>query len=489
MPVLFNDVPSNVRVPFFWVEINPGGTPFQDASRLLLIGHETSAGSAALDTPVIVGSNDEDTLFGKGSMLSAMVRAARANAPLQEIWALPVTEPTGSKATGTFVVGTVPVGGVSGQGRVDIAGETIYFGVLATDTAAQIASAISAAIDAASTLVTATAATNTVTVTCRHNGAAFNGATLRVPAIDGNVVAGFVTATSLASGSGVPSLAAGLAALGDDEFDWIAGPFNDSASLLAMRQFLDDRWTSSKQLYGHYITAFLGNLSAQTTLAAGLNDPHLSVIPINSVASPAHVWAAAVAGRVARHLSDAGNGEISRPLHSLELVGVRGPWSRDDAWTTAERQTFYFDGISGWKLSPDGRVLIDRITTTYKRNPAGGTDWTYLNINQVAQAMFASRYFRTAVATEHGRKAAAATNPYELQAISTPRDVRATIVHAYRDLERLGVVENSRAFAEAVIVERNAQDADRYDAYVPLDVVNQLHVVAANITLFRQYAA
>jgi len=44
--VAFNTIPQNVVVPFFWVEINSGGSPFQAQPKLLLLGPKLSGGSA-----------------------------------------------------------------------------------------------------------------------------------------------------------------------------------------------------------------------------------------------------------------------------------------------------------------------------------------------------------------------------------------------------------------------------------------------------------
>ena len=54
-------------------------------------------------------------------------------------------------------------------------------------------------------------------------------------------------------------------------------------------------------------------------------------------------------------------------------------------------------------------------------------------------------------------------------------------------LVALGVTENPDIFAQYVVVERDAVDANRVNAYLPVDVVNQLRVFAANVTTFLQY--
>ena len=47
--------------------------------------------------------------------------------------------------------------------------------------------------------------------------------------------------------------------------------------------------------------------------------------------------------------------------------------------------------------------------------------------------------------------------------------------------------ENASVFAQYVVVERDPNDANRVNAYLPVDVVNQLRVFAANITAYLQY--
>jgi phage tail sheath gpL-like len=67
--------------------------------------------------------------------------------------------------------------------------------------------------------------------------------------------------------------------------------------------------------------------------------------------------------------------------------------------------------------------------------------------------------------------------------------VRNTLCHAARELVDSGVIENADAFAQLVVVERDANNANRLNAYLPVDMVNQLRVFAANITVFLQYQA
>jgi phage tail sheath gpL-like len=132
-------------------------------------------------------------------------------------------------------------------------------------------------------------------------------------------------------------------------------------------------------------------------------------------------------------------------------------------------------------------VAIDRLVTTYKTNPAGAPDETFLDTETMAQGMFALRYLRAQVQTQHGRKAFAADNPFHVATISTPDDIRNTMIHAYNDLVAFGVTQDSATFASLLVVQQNDTNSNRCDAYLPLEFVSQLRIFAANVTAFLQY--
>jgi len=90
--VLFNNIPGNIRVSFFHAEFQPGGTPYQQNARLLLVGQKLSSGVAAANIPLLATDSSISSLAGTHSMLEQMYRTARLNAPLQEIWILPLAD-------------------------------------------------------------------------------------------------------------------------------------------------------------------------------------------------------------------------------------------------------------------------------------------------------------------------------------------------------------------------------------------------------------
>src|SRR5246127_703947 len=134
--------------------------------RSLIAGVMTSGGTALPDIAVPIGSQAQaDAQFGEGSELSRMFKAFFANNFANEVWALPLSEPTGASAgTGTITITTAP--SAAGTLHLYIAGDYVPVNIMTTDTIAAIATNIADAINADTALpVTAAAATGTVTLT------------------------------------------------------------------------------------------------------------------------------------------------------------------------------------------------------------------------------------------------------------------------------------------------------------------------------------
>jgi phage tail sheath gpL-like len=489
--VQFNSIPGNMLVPFFYAEINSGGTPYQNTPRVLLIGQKTSAGLAAVGKVFGPIQNEREAIaqFGLGSILVDMYRRARKNAPFQPLWALPLAEPAGANAAGSLTF-TAP--GVTGAAILWELGRRVVFQVNASDDAATVAASAAAAINAMGLPYTAAVDGTTpakVNVTSVHKGAIFNAQEMTFATDESNVLnASNVTVTALAGGSGVPDLDTPLSSLGDQEYDFIAAPYSDATSLNAVRDFLDGqsgRWSPLQQLYGGYFTTQFGTLSGLVTYGNTRNDPHAVLVGWQRCPTPEWEYAAAEAAQASAHLSTAP--EVSRPLQTLVLQGCLPPRDRGLWWDIDDRQALYADGIAACKVRSDGLVAIDRFVTTYQKSDAGVTDATFRDVETMYQLTFATRYLRTQVSNKHARQALADDNPQGLAEITTAKDVRDTLIHAYEDLVALGVCENADLFAQYVVVVRDPNEANRLNAYLPLDVVNQLRVFAANITAFLEY--
>jgi phage tail sheath gpL-like len=286
----FNYIPgSGLTEPIFSFEVNSGGQ-YSQIDRYVLFGHASSAGIMAPNVAIPVSSQDQaDLQAGPGSMLREMFRIAQANAPAIPIWLVAVPA-VGGAPVWTISVGSLPGVGV---GVLEIEGEEIEITIGATDTPTTIAAAIAAAINAyynaltfAMLPVTATSATNVVTVTARHVGQIMNAINFYVPTpadVANNLFnsAGVITIARSVDGSGNPVVANALAGLQDNPADYIVAPWTDSPSLAAYTAALSDvngRWSWERQSYGHAWTCQASSFAALTTLGLSLNDRHTTVI-------------------------------------------------------------------------------------------------------------------------------------------------------------------------------------------------------------------
>jgi phage tail sheath gpL-like len=347
--------------------------------------------------------------------------------------------------------------------------------------------------DGAGATAIATAAVDTVVLQARHAGTVGNAIWLDTDYYgnEGALAASLFTITQMAGGSGDPDITAALANLGDELFDWIIGPYADGVTMAAFDTLLNPasgRWSPYQQLYGHYLGVLHDTVSNLMTAGAGYNAPTTSIFGVYRAASPTWKWAGALGGRIAAHLSDAP--ELSRPLQTLDLIGILPPKLSANRPNITDRNSLYFSGISSYHV--DGKTKtasIDRIVTNYRLNEWGSPDAVWLDIETRAQAMFIVRSLKAAVTGQFPRCALMDENPEGLEGIATPADIRNVIIHEYKRLNSLAVVENPDLFAQSLIVERSQQDATRVDCYVPADVANQLRLVANNVTLFLQRAA
>lgn len=486
--VQFNAIPSNIRVPFMRFEFNAGANPYQSNSRLLIIGQKLAGGFATANEPIYV--DDSDAQFGVNSMLSSMVKMARRQAPIQEIWALPLVDAGGSTAaSGTITVANAPIL-VASSAVVYVGAVRVSIPISTTMTNANIATALAAAINAAPDIqVTAAAVSAVVTITANNKGTLGN--TIRVEtrliADDGATADTLFTLVQPTGGAGDPTITAALTNTGDLQFDWIVMPYSTSSFLTEIETFLDDRWSPLKQIYGHAISAMTG--SAGTILAATTaptrNSWHSSVLGMNNSPQPTYLIAAALGGAAVVHLQDAP--ELSRPLQTVPLIGIRPPKRTADRWTVTQRQSFYYSGASAYDVGPAGEVRIERLITTYQKNAWGQPDQSWLDVNTIAQLMYGARSIMLGVTSIYPRAALMDENPNNVQGVATPRDVRDVIIHEYRKLENLAVFENTDLFASLLIVERNPNDPNRLDVYLPLDHVNALRVIAVNATSYQQF--
>lgn len=496
--VSFNNIPSTLRVPLFYAEMdNSAANIAQFSQRALLIGQKLAAGSAVTGSAMLVSRTSEaEALFGRGSMLARMHAAWRANDPFGEIWCIAVADPAGAAAAGSISV----AGPASAAGTLSlyIAGQRIQVAVAANDAASAIATAIANAVNAASDLPITAAVDGTVNtkvnLTARWVGATGNDITVMLNyrgTAGGEATPAGVTLTiaAMAGGTGAPDLAPAITAMGDEEYDFITLPYSDSASLDALKTEMNDtagRWSYARQVYGHVYSALRGTLSALVSAGSARNDQHASLAGFETeVPNPAWEYAAAYAARNAVFL----RADPARPTQTGELTGIL-PAPAGKRFLMTERQSLLTNGVAS-SYYAGSAMRVERAITTYQKNASGQADTSYLDSETLHTSAYVLRSLRAAITSKYARHKLAndGTRYGAGQAIVTPSVVRGEMMASYAALEDQGIVENAQLFAKYLVVERDATNPNRLNVLFPPDYVNQLRVFAVLAQFRLNYPA
>jgi phage tail sheath gpL-like len=504
MPVSFNQIPSNLRVPLYWIEVDPSmaGLP-TFGMPALLCGTKSSEGTAPPDVPLAIGSQAQaDAAFGQGSELSRMAKAFFANNFANEVYALPVAEQvTGTAATGDIAITMTPT--EAGTIHLYIGGEHVDgINVSSSDTPDDIATAIADAVNAQEDLpVTADAVvtSGTCTLTAKWKGVNGNDITVLVnyfgtlggEQTPAGLVMTLPTGGVLAGGAGVPDWDNGIAALGEKVFEYVAMPYTDSNSLLAWEQeygFEDvGRWGWMRQLYGHILTAKRDTYDNLLTWSPTRNSGVTAALGIEVESpSPVYEWAAAFAAKAQRAFIN----DPARPLQTLVLNQIKlAPLH--SRFSTLEINSLAGNGIATQKAGSDNQPMISRETTTYQLNSYGTPDTAYELMTTLATLARLFRNQRQAITSKFARCKLAndGTRFGPGQAIVTPSIIKAELIAEYRMDMWNGLVEDITDFKANLLVERDPNDPNRVNVVYPPDLINQLRIFAVLGQFRLQYNA
>jgi len=485
MTINFNQIPFDIRVPGVYIETDNslavGGLP-ADHHLILVMGQRLTTGTVAALTPVrILNKGQAEAYFGRGSMLSAMLSALKGANGYTETWAIALDE----DAAGAQAAGAVTIGGVvsaTGTFCIYIGGQRIKVAVAAgeatTVTATSVAAAINARTDLPVTAAVDAVNTSKVNITCRWKGESGNHIDIRLNYYQSEKTpTGMtVTITAMTGGTTNPDIADAIAAIGDEQYQTIIVPWTDAANLAALYTEMQRRWSALVKKEGLAFAAVAGSHADISTLGDSLNDECLTVM--GTQGSPTTPWEmASIVGAVDAYEPDPG-----RPRQTLVMTGAMAPRPQD-RYMLSERNIHLYDGISTYTVDDGGLCRIERLITTYKTNPGGVDDVSYLNVNTMRIIAYLRYSSRVRVALRYPRHKLAddGTEIAPGQAILTPKIMRSELIALFILWMKAGLVEGLEQFKRDLIVERNTTDRDRVDAIIPPDVINQFRVFAASL--------
>jgi phage tail sheath gpL-like len=485
--ISFNGIPTTNRVPIVATEFDNSRAvqgPATQVFKMLIIGLRLSTGTVAENIPTRVTSKEQGrTYFGAGSMLAEMIEAALAANSFTELWAIASDENgAGVKAAGKIVfAGTATAAGTF---SFYIGDKLIEVAVAVDDDGAAVATALAAAIEAEENCIVDAAVDGSVDeevdITFKHKATIGNYLPLKMNyQSDQELPAGITaTITQMAGGTTAPTLTTLLAALNETQYHVIAHPYTDATSLAAIEAFLLDRFGPLTQIEGVAFTASNvshGNLS---TLGLTRNSPHSVIFPCTGMPTAPWKVAAALAGVVAYYAPI----DPARPLQTLELPYVLPPLEADQ-FNLSERNILLYDGISTYKVDSGGKVRIERLITTYRKNDAGADDTSYLDVEVLFTLSYLRYTWNNMVARKYPRYKLAGDGIRIApgQAIVTPKTMKAEAIALFSQWEELGIVENIEQFKEDLIVEKNSTDPNRLDVSMSPDLVNQFRILGSKI--------
>jgi phage tail sheath gpL-like len=486
MTIPFKQIPSNLRTPLFYAELdNSQANTANGTQRTLIIGQITSSGTATPGVPVISqGVADAAAAGGTRSVLAAMTKAYRAVDTIGEVWYLPLADDgAATAAAGSIVFTAVPTS--AGTLSVYVAGTRYQLPVTASMTTTAMATALYQLIaaDLTAPVIATNATAGTVTLTAANKGPLGNDIDIRLNyggALAGEATpAGLaVTITAMSGGATAPSLSTPLANLGDKGFDFIVCPYRDTTTLDALKAFLNDtagRWSWTSQIYGHVFTLHQGTLSALTTLGDARNDQHASIVGMGSSPTPAYVAAAIIGAACANSL----RADPAMPLQTVTLPGLLAP-AQAARFVLTDRNTLLNNGIGTITVADDGTCALENVITTYQLNGFGEPDNSYLEVETMFTLAAVLRRLKTAVTSKFARVKLAAngTRYAPGSGIVTPNVIRAELIAEYRAMQDDGLVQGADEFAANLIVQQNATNPNRVDVLYPAILIDQLRQLA-----------
>jgi len=498
--ISFPSFPSSWRLPLFWAELDPSqagvGLPNQPS---LIVGQGSVPIPAGYDYPIAIGSVAKAAqLFGQGSMLARMVSKYLRINPVGVLYVYPLTDPAaGVVATGSVTITAAPTD--YGTLSLYVAGQRLQVLVTSSDTPATVATALAAALNANTYLPITAAVDGTtpgkVNFTTKWKGATGNdiliipnfGGTLAGEAMPSGLA---LTVAPMAGGTGAPDMTGCVAALADNEYDFVAMPYTDTASLQVWDAEFGfsaaGRWGWLRELYGSVFSARRDTYAGHMAWGPTGNSGVTTVMAVEA-GSPAPVWewTAAYTAQAAQALvSDPG-----RPLQSLELSGIL-PAPRSGRFSKSMLNAMAGVGLAVQAIGPSGYPLIQIEATRWQVNSYGQPDAAYGLVTTLHTLAWLLRRMKATITSKYPRHKLAndGTKFAVGQAIVTPKIIKAELISEYRQAEYLGMVENTVQFIANLVVVRNSTNPNRVDILYPPDLINGLRIFSVLAQFRLQYA-
>lgn len=466
--ISFSQIPASIRKPGKYAEFNTAlavRTLPGNLQKTLIVGQRLAAGTIAANTVVDVFSDLEAaTYFGRGSIAHLMVKAALVANPYLSLQVIAMDDAGASVAAAGTITITGPAAS-SGVLTALVGDVPVSIAIASGDAQNAIAAALKAQFDAQPDLsVSATVATNVVTLTAKNKGTLGNGIKVATTVTAAGVTA---VATALTAGATDPTIATALAVVFVAGHNIIVSPWNDATNLGALKTHLDNVSGPLEKRGCIGVYAHVGTLGAATTLAPSINSGRITGLLLPTAYENVFEVAAAYGAVIASEEDPA------RPLNTLALTGI-SPNPLANRLSRTEQETALYNGVTPTEIGPGDTVQIVRAITTYTKDASNTPDISLLDLTTIRSL----DYGRHALVDRLSLRF-----PRAKKSVRVKAQIREEVLDVMYKLEELEIWEAVDANKDGVIVEDDLQDPNRVNIRIPADVVNGLHVTGMRIDL------
>lgn len=482
--VTFDLVPSNAAASGNFVEtknVRLGVGNLITPRSIVIIGQYNSDKTPTPNVAQRISSEgQEDTLYGRGSLLALQIKRARAGSNSAiPIYALPVADHgSGAEAEGSITItGTATAAGTL---VFYIGGTRITQTVAIDDTGAALTAALETIINASLDLpLTSDFNTPDLDLTAKNAGVVGNSIDieLNIDTENESIPAGLsVAIVQLTAGANNPDISTALTGLGNVFYTDIHSPYVDSTNLNALRDFYTARIAPSVK---KPFVGFVPNNEAYSTyLATGTakNSEAITFVPTFESNTTSYLMSAYVCGFAALWWQ----ANPGRPIRGKAIPGVRVKNSLVN-WSYESKDALVKSGCTTLSISPDRQFVIEDLVTTRKTTDLGAetTDLRFTEIISNLQTkiysmdqVFSTEPFINGVVVDDN-------STVDLEYAIRPKFCAGTLKKLVDDLwVPRGLTKNRDAVVSSIVSEINSGNGGRIDLSIQDDLAAGLKSIA-----------
>ncbi len=484
--ITFNQVPPDAAASRVFVEqenVNRGTGSALLGRKILILGQFNSGKNPTVNIPRrILSKADAWNLYGRGSLLAAMIEVALKEGGGVPVYALPLAD----NSAGVAAEGDILVGGTAtkkGVAAAYVNGVKVSAAVNSGDSAEAIAIALIDAVNANLDLpVTASLDGAAVVFTSRWKGEASNqiNISINLNELDETPEGISFMLTQMGdrtAGAEDPDISSALSGLGNEWYTDVVLPYDTDLAISAMEAVGDERDSALINRPFAGFVGYNGDFAGIISKAESRNSQWTTLVPvINSVTPPymIAVTAASIFGK-AQQVNP------GRPVRTFKMPGIFSapgnaiPWGQKDVLVKA--------GSSYTENQTDGSVTLGDLVTTKKTDASGADalDWRYTIIipnlqfkRNALEQKYKSSPFDRAVVIQDG----SGRGPtYAIR----PSDAKVFAIGLVDDWVARGLSTERDRIVEGIVAEIDCANPSRINLLIPDIASAGLRIVAIKL--------